>query len=206
MKPFEEKFKKVAQELENLDQEWSIEDVPHSYEKYLIHKNEVCSWSVHRKTAELLKFLVVAIKAKVILELGTSVGYSTLWLAWGAKITSGRVYTIELFEPKVKVAEKYFKKARLDKYIIQIHGEINEELDKWNRPVDFLFIDADKQNYLTYLNKLLPYLKKGGMVIADDVEYFAHLVQNFLTFVKNNQSLESLCLKIDYGLLLAIKK
>ncbi|NVM01589.1 MAG: class I SAM-dependent methyltransferase [Candidatus Helarchaeota archaeon] len=208
MNTFKENFKKIAKELENLDKEWSKDDIPAGYEKLLTHQNEIRPWSVHPNTAKLLKFFVVVTKAKVLLELGTSVGYSTLWLAWGAKITNGLVYTIELFEPKIKLAEEYFKKAKLDKYIIQIHGEISQELDKWTREVDFIFIDADKYNYLTYFKKMLPYLKKGGIMVADDVIIFTRYkeMRDFVEFVKNNQNLEIIRLNIENGLLIAIKK
>ncbi|MHA1380838.1 MAG: hypothetical protein ACTSRG_20930 [Candidatus Helarchaeota archaeon] len=57
--------------------------MPAGYEKLLTHHNEIWPWSVHRNTAKLLKFLVIITNIKVILELGTSIGYSTLWLGWG---------------------------------------------------------------------------------------------------------------------------
>lgn len=205
MMKFEENFEKVAKELEKLNQEWVIRGVSSNHKTWT-PKNKMWLWSVPRKTAELLKFLVVTTKAKTILELGTSAGYSTIWLAWGAKINNGKVYTIELFKPKIKLAKKFFKKAKLENYIIQIHGDIHQELDKWRKQVDFVFIDADKYGYLTYTKKILPYLKKGGLIVADNAVSHAHLMHDFLTFVKTNKNLESRLLEMNNGILLATKK
>ncbi|MFH1978304.1 MAG: O-methyltransferase [Candidatus Aenigmatarchaeota archaeon] len=206
MKDFEKKFDVVAQDLEKLTKEWVIEGIPKGHEKIWTPKNEVRLWSVPRSTAEFLKFLVVSSKSKTILELGTAAGYSTIWLAWGAKINGGKVYTMELFEPKIKMAAENFKKTGLEDSIVQIHGEIDKELDKWDKEIDFIFMDADKHNYLKYVKKLLPYLKKNGIIVADNAVDYADLMKDFLEFVENNSDLESILLKIDNGLLLAIKK
>jgi len=206
MDNFETNFEKVAKKLEKLSEEWKIKVIPKGHENIWTPKNEVKLWSIKRRTAELLKFLVVATKSKTVLELGTSAGYSTLWLAYGAKINGGKVYTIELFEPKIKLAQNHFKEAALSDYIVQIHGDINEELNKWNKPIDFVFMDADKHNYLDYAKKILPHLKKGGIIAADNAINYAHLIKDFLSFVKTNKDLESFILDLDDGLLLAVKK
>ena len=206
MKEFAKRFEKTFEELEKLDKKWIIKGIPKGHERIWAPKNEVKLWSIKRNTAELLKFLVVATKSKTILELGTSAGYSTLWLAYGAKINKGKVYTVELFEPKIKLAREHFKEAMLDDHIIQIHGEINKKLENWKRQVDFVFMDANKHEYLKYTKMILPHLKKGGIIAADNAINHAHLMKDFLEFIKNNKELESCVLNIDDGLLLAVKK
>jgi len=206
MKEFEKNFEKTIKELEKLDRKWIIKRIPKEHKDIWTPKNEVKLWSIKRSTAQLLKFLVVATKSKTILELGTSGGYSTLWLAHGAKTNRGKVYTIELFEPKIKLAKKHFKKAMLDDHIIQIPGEIKQELSKWNKKVDFVFMDANKHEYLKYTKMILPHLKKGGIIIADNAINHAHLMKDFLKFIENDKSLENCLVNIDDGLLLATKK
>lgn len=201
-----ENFEKTAQELEKLNKEFVIKGVPEGHEKIWVPNNEVRLWQVPRRTAELLKFLVLANKAKTVLELGTSAGYSAIWLAAGVKQTGGKVYTMELFEPKIKMAKENFEKAGVAEHVCQIQGEISEELDKWNQPVDFLFMDADKPNYLKYIKQVMLYLKPGAVIVADNAVDFAEYMQDFLEFIKQSKEFEGTVLDIDNGLLVAIKK
>jgi len=81
-----------------------------------------------KTTAELLEFLVITKNSKVILELGTSAGYSTIYLARGVKQTGGHIYTMETYKPKIEMAQKFFKQAQLTEYITQIEGDIHIEV------------------------------------------------------------------------------
>lgn len=206
MNAFDQKFEKVAKEIETLNKKYLIKGTPSGHENIWNPKRHVKLWIASRETAELLRFLVVNNEAKTILDLGTSVGYAALFLAYSAKITGGKVYTMELFEPKVKMAKRFFKKAKLDRYIIQIHSNIDEELKKWHRKVDLIFIDADKRKNLNYAKILLPYLREDGILVADDVVKMHRYTENFIKFIRNDKRLASFLLKIDRGLLLVTKK
>lgn len=206
MDNFSKNFESVVKEIENLNKKYRIKGTPSGHESIWNPKRHVKLWIASRETAELLRFLVVNNEAKTILDLGTSVGYAALFLAYGAKITGGKVYTMELFEPKVKMAERFFKKAKLDKHIVQIHGNIDQELKKWTRKVDLIFMDADKRKYFNYAKILLPYLRKDGILVADDVVKMHRYTENFIKFVSKDKEMGSFLLKIDRGLLLATKK
>jgi len=204
MKKFEQNFLKVCEELEKLDKTFLIKGVPEEYKKTCPLINEIKLWQIPRTSAKVLKAFALSNKSKVILELGTSSGYSALWLASATRQFDGKVYTIELAKPKVEIARKYFQKSKLDKYIEQIEGKISEVLEKWNKKVDFVFIDADKKNYLAYTKQFEPFLKSGSIIIADNALDCGHLMKDYLDYVSKSSRYYSFLLNIDNGLMISI--
>ena len=205
MENFEQNFLETCVELEKLDETFLIQGVPEEYKEIWVPNNEIKLWQIPRTSAEVLKSFALANKSKVILELGTSAGYSAIWLASAAREFNGKVYTIELTKPKIEMARKYFEKAKLDKFIEQIEGKISEVLEQWNKEIDFVFLDADKQNYLTYIKQFEPFLKKGSVVIADNASDFGHLMKDYLEYVSKSSKYFSFLLNIDHGLMISVK-
>lgn len=205
MENFEPNFLEVCTELEKLDETFLIKGVPDEYKEIWVPNNEIKLWQIPRTSAEVLKSFALANKSKVILELGTSAGYSAIWLASAVRQFDGKVYTVELAKPKIEMARKYFEKAKLDKFIEQIEGKISEVLGQWNKEIDFVFLDADKQNYLMYIKQFEPFLKKGSVIIADNVSDFGHLMKDYLGYVSQNSNYYSFLLKIDHGLMISVK-
>lgn len=170
-------------------------------------------WSVPRTTAELLEFMAVATKSKNILEIGTSAGYSTLYLAMGARYNKGRVNTIEKLKPKIKLAKSNFKKAKLNN-IDLLEGDAMEILKSGKiKKMDLIFLDADKENYGKYFELFMPLLKNGGFIIADNVFDYGHMMKDYLdkvlgTKLPNSQSdrrVISYTLPIDNGVIITRK-
>lgn len=205
MKKFDQNFLKVCEELEKLDKTFLIKEVPEEYSETWFANNEIRLWQIPRTSAKIIKFIALSNKSKVILELGTSAGYSALWLASAASQFQGRVYTIEIVKTKIKIAKKFFQKAKLDKYITQIEGEISEVLKKWTKKIDLVFIDADKTNYLAYIKQVEPFLKKGSVVIADNALDQKSLIKNYLNYVSHSSKYYSFLLRIDNGLMISVK-
>ncbi len=134
-------------------------------------------WSVPQKSAEVLRNLILLTGAQNILEIGTSGGYSTLHLASGTK---GTVHTIELLLEKVMLARDVFEKSSLEN-IHLIEGEAGVVLNNWQGgKLDFVFLDADKENYGKYLQLLLPNLKAEGLIVADNINDYGHLMEDYL--------------------------
>ncbi len=204
MKNFEKKFLKVAAELEEFCKSFVVKGVPEEYKGIWVPKNEIRAWAVPHRSAEVLRMFVLASKPKTILELGTSFGYSTIWLASGAREFGGKVYTIELTKPKIKKAAEFFKKSGLMRYIDQIEGEVSRVLVKWNKKIDFVFLDADKQNYLSYIKKMEPHFKKGTIIIADNATDFAPLMKSYLKYVTTSPCYHSYLLNVDNGLMISV--
>jgi len=203
----QQKAELILSNLEELNRSWVMHDVPriHSYGR-VPGEEEIRLWSVPRNTGEFLKFLVTAKSATTILEIGTSAGYSAIWLALGAIQTLGHVYTIDIFEPKVELARKHIGDADLDDWITILPGEARERTAEWQKEIDLLFLDADKENYLEYFRNLLPYLKSGALIVADNAVDYGFLMTDYINEVTNNDAVESYLLNVDNGLMLTVKK
>ncbi|MEA3430074.1 MAG: class I SAM-dependent methyltransferase [Nanoarchaeota archaeon] len=205
MNKTETTFLKVCEELENLDKTFLIKGVPEEYKEIWVPNNEIKLWQIPRTSGQILKAFVLSNKSKTVLELGTSAGYSTIWLASAASQFNGKVYTIELAKPKIEMAKRYFKKAELENYIEQIEGKISEVLNKWDKDLDLIFLDADKPNYFNYIKQFEPFLKIGSIIIADNASDFGHLMKDYLEYVTNNPKYYSFLLDIDHGLMISIR-
>lgn len=140
-------------------------------------------FNISRKTGEFLEKLVKEHKPKNILEIGTSNGYSTIWLAVAGDEVGAAVTTIETEQEKIDLAKENFKKAGL-KNIKIIKGPALEILPKLKQRFDFVFLDAVKSEYIDYLKLLLPKLKKPAIVTAHNIISAREKLKDYLEFVK----------------------
>jgi len=145
------------------------------------------------QTARFYHKLLSGIRAKTILELGTSTGYSTLWFADAMlqHTKNPKIITIEGNPVKVKMAQANFEAAGVSDFIRIRQGQIPDLLKKMpNTPrFDFVLIDADKENLIEYFDLVLPKTRIGGIIATDNVllprkyrrftsKYTRHIVQN----------------------------
>jgi predicted O-methyltransferase YrrM len=135
--------------------------------------------TVNRETGKLLHLFIKAKNPKTVLEVGTSIGYSTIWIA-SALSKDARLITLEKWPERSDLAEKFFKKAKLP--IELVEGDALETIPKLKRKFDIVFIDATKSQYLQYLKKVK--LKKHALIIADNAISHASKMQDFLEYVK----------------------
>ncbi len=168
---------------------------------------DIRSWQIPPSSAMLLRFLILATKSKVVLELGASVGYSTVWLGLAAKENNGHVYTTEILKDKAKIAKKNFKKADVEKVITLYEKPIFEVLKNWpkERKIDFVFMDADKQNYGEYLKLMYPLLNDGAMIVVDNVGDYPEHMEEFLKQTTTIEDAATYMLEIDHGMFLFVK-
>ncbi len=117
----------------------------------------------------LLRLLTETIGAKRVVEIGTSTGESGVWFALALRTTGGHLYTHEIDEERAKVAQENFQKAGVDKQITLILGDAHETVKQYKEPIDILFLDADKEGYIDYLDKLVPLIRPGGLIIAHNM-------------------------------------
>jgi predicted O-methyltransferase YrrM len=143
-------------------------------------------WNVAYADGQILHDLVVEKGFKNILEIGTSTGHSTIWLAWAAAKTGGRVITIEIDRGRHETALENFKKAGLDPYIDARLGDAHDLVKVLPGPFDFVFSDADKDWYPQYFRDLDPKIPVNGCFTAHNVlRYVAPGVQEFLDLVRS---------------------
>ncbi len=102
-------------------------------------------------------------------EVGTSTGHSTIWIAWALSKTGGKLITIEIHERRHKNALANLEKAGLSSFVDARLADAHELVPALEGPFDFAFIDADKDWYVRYFNWLLPALEVGGCFTAHNV-------------------------------------
>ena len=147
--------------------------------------------------------------AKNILEIGTSVGYSTIWFAEALRENLGtKIISLEQDSKKIERAKKNFVTAGVEQYVEILQGDALETLSKISNQkeslskFDFIFIDADKERYIQYFDMSLPLLKKGGVIGADNIVYperFNELMKDYVNHVKNIPNVRTVTIPIDNG-------
>jgi predicted O-methyltransferase YrrM len=157
------------------------------------------------ETGLFLGILLRALGARNILEVGTSNGYSTIWLADAARETGGHVTTIEAAADKAEMARANFARAGLAEHITVCLGNALDVLATHTGPFDLIFLDADRPNYLRYLELLLPLLRPGGLLVTDNVVSHAHELTDFLARLKMHPLLMSVTLPLGNGEELTLK-
>ena len=125
--------------------------------------------NVPPQDGRLLRILTESMNAKNVVEIGTSTGYSAIWFGLALQKTSGTLTTFEIDAQRAATARANFKRAGMADIITLIEGNAHNEVKKVKDPIDILFLDADKQGYVDYLNKLMPLIRPGGLVIAHNI-------------------------------------
>jgi predicted O-methyltransferase YrrM len=125
--------------------------------------------SVPEEDGRLLRILTESIGAKHAVEVGTSTGYSGLWILLALKRTGGRLTTYEIDRGRHELARQNFERAGLLKQATLVLGDAHIEITKLKDPIDLVFIDADKEGYPDYLNKLAPLTRPGGLIVAHNM-------------------------------------
>ncbi|OGA34355.1 MAG: hypothetical protein A3G80_03825 [Betaproteobacteria bacterium RIFCSPLOWO2_12_FULL_62_13b] len=125
--------------------------------------------SVPQSDGRLLRVLVEAIGAKRVVEVGTSTGYSGLWMLLGLMKTGGQLTTFEIDRGRHEAARQNYERAGLLKQARLVLGDAHVEITRLQGPIDFVFIDADKEGYHDYLQKLAPLVRPGGLIVAHNM-------------------------------------
>lgn len=116
----------------------------------------------------VLSLISKLIAPSLIVEIGTFTGYSTLCLAEGLS-SEGKIHTIDVNEELSDIQDKYFSKSSQSHQIVRHFGEALTIIPTLPNDIDLVFIDADKKNYPHYFDMILPKMKKGGVIISDNV-------------------------------------
>ncbi len=117
----------------------------------------------------LLRLLAEGMDAKNVVEIGTSTGVSGLWLSLALTSTGGRLTTFEIDARRAAQARSHFQEAGVAERVTVVEGDAHKNLGVVKGPVDLVFIDADKEGYPDYLARLLPLVRPGGILVADNI-------------------------------------
>lgn len=125
--------------------------------------------NVPEHDGRLLRIMTQAMDAKHVVELGTSTGYSGVWFGLALKATGGKLTTYEIDAGRAATARENFKQAGMEDIVTVVEGDAHEEVKKLTGTIDLIFLDADKEGYVDYLNTLLPLLRPGGVILAHNI-------------------------------------
>jgi predicted O-methyltransferase YrrM len=170
-----------------------------------MRRNNRTYLSVPVADGRMLRLLTEAVGAKHVVEIGTSTGYSGLWFAMALKATGGRLTTFEYDSGRAALARKHFEQAGVADIVTIVEGDAHEKVKSVRGPIDVVFIDADKEGYPDYLQKLLPLVRPGGLILAHNID-MAEVRDHYLKPVQANPDLETVEYLEGGGLSITLKK
>jgi predicted O-methyltransferase YrrM len=154
-------------------------------------KNQWGMWNVNADEGAFLRNQVVKVKAKHALEIGTSNGYSSIWIALGLRQTGGHLTTLEIDSARARLAQENFRAAGVESLITLRHGDALEEIPKLQGPFELVFIDAWKQDNIRYLEMVLPKVPPGGVIVAHNVTNERSLMEDFIERITTDPQLKT---------------
>ena len=156
------------------------------------------------ETGRFLALLAVNTPKGSMLEIGTSAGYSTLWLTLACETLDRRITTFELLPDKVSMAKETFRIAGVEQLVDLVEGDARQHLHKYDR-IAFCFLDAEKEVYEACYEKIIPRLVPGGVLVADNAINHQETLQPMLARAAADVRVDSLIVPIGKGELVCRK-
>jgi caffeoyl-CoA O-methyltransferase len=169
-------------------------------------------WNVPEYDGQQLHDIIIKNDYKNALEIGTSTGHSTIWIAWALSKTGGKIITIEIDEDRYNEALSNFEEAGLSKYIDARLADAHMLVKELAGPFDFVFSDADKDWYTNYFKDIYPKLAAGGCFTAHNISdgYWSRIrnsgTYKYYKYVKSLDNMETTLDSTGNGLSISYKK
>lgn len=172
-----------------------------------LEKTQKEFWNIPRKTGVLINMFIKMMNIQSVLEIGTSNGYSGLWITKALKETGGKLTTIEYYEKRQSIAIENFRKCGVLDIVRPIQGDACESIKALDEKekFDFVFIDANKREYVKYFELVKPHLTKKALVIADNIISHAEKVQTFIDAIEADKEFQSEIVEVPGGILIAYR-
>ena len=162
--------------------------------------------NITRDTGEFLSVLVQATSARRVLEIGTSNGYSTLWLASAVRATGGAVTTVEISDYKIGLARQNFSRSGLAACITLVQDDAGRVLERaGDASFDLVFLDAERPEYPGWWSHLKRVLRPGGLLVVDNATSHPEQMAPFVALVKADADFTTSLVPVGNGEFLAVK-
>ena len=162
--------------------------------------------NITRDTGEFLAVLVRATLARRVLEIGTSNGYSTLWLASAARAIGGSVTTVEKSPYKIDLSAANFGRSGLASYISQVHDDAGSVIERSpDGAFDMIFLDSERPEYPGWWPNLRRVLRPGGLLVVDNATSHPVEIAPFIALVKADPDFMTSLVPVGNGEFLAVK-
>lgn len=145
---------------------------------------------IRTQTQSLIKFLIKAHKPASILEVGTAVGFSALFM-WENADKNCKITTIENYDKRIPIAQENFKRAGAEDDITLVEGDAAEVLKNLEGQFDFIFMDGAKGQYINYLPDVTRLLKQGGILLTDNVLRDGDVCESRYAVTRRNRTIHS---------------
>jgi caffeoyl-CoA O-methyltransferase len=159
--------------------------------------------NVERETGRWLALLVRATNARELLEIGSSNGVSTIWLAAAARQNGGQVIGTEILPERVAEANRNLAEAGLDGVARVVAGEARATVASLPGPFDLVFIDAEKDDYVDHFAAVVDRVEIGGLILADNV--ISHDLSAYQAMLRSRSDVETVTVPIDRGVEFTVK-
>ena len=169
-------------------------------------------WNLDRNCANFLYNLILLKNAKNVLEIGTSNGYSGIWILKALEITKGKLTTIEFWEKRQRVARENFKvtkspcEPKIGSAIIVLEDLLSEIQNNKREKYDFVFIDANKKEYLSYFKLVNQMISDDGVILADNILSHKEKTAPYVEELYGNKNYSSQILEFGAGMMLSVRQ
>ncbi len=157
------------------------------------------------ETGLVLAALAATAPAGQMLEIGTSAGYSAMWLSFASREREDVLITFELLPDKVDLARETISKAGIEEFVELVHGDARGHLSSYDE-IAFCFLDAEKEMYEEFYDLIVPRLIPGGLLVADNTISHEKELADLLKKARKDKKLDALVLNVGKGLLLCTKR
>lgn len=189
-----EKVRKRMEHLEKIDSNDRIDGTPRLKRLRQIPP----------ETGKFISILAASAPEGDFIEIGTSAGYSTLWIALVCKLIGTKIITFELLEDKIKLAKETFYQTDMEDYIELIEGDARKYLKNYKN-IAFCFLDAEKEIYEECYDLVVPNMVNGGILIADNAINHYETLKPMINKALTDQRVDALVVPIGKGELLCRK-
>jgi predicted O-methyltransferase YrrM len=156
------------------------------------------------ETGKFISILAASAPEGEFIEIGTSAGYSTLWITLACKLIGNKIITFEILEEKIKLAKKTFQLTDMEDYVELIEGDARNYLKNYKN-IAFCFLDAEKEVYEECYDIIIPNMVKGGLLIADNAINHYETLKPMINKALSDQRVDALVAPIGKGELLCRK-
>lgn len=178
-----------------------------------LEKTRTDFWNLDRQSANFLNTLIKINNSKKVLEIGTSNGYSGIWILKALKETSGKLTTIEFWEKRQSVARKNFEtccpdvevEPKIGSAIVILEDMLDEIKQGKREKFDFVFIDANKKEYISYFKLIDEMLENNAIILADNILSHYEKVEDYVNLLFDRKDYQSQILDLGTGMMLSRK-
>ncbi len=181
--------------LEELDKEHRSSGAP----------DDVRLKQVPRETGKFLAIMASLAPGGTYLEIGTSAGYSALWISLACRLLGRKLVTIEVLEGKVQLARETFRTSGVEDIVQLIAGDGKERIDDHNA-IAFCFLDAEKDVYAECYEKIVPKMVKDGILVCDNVLSHKEILKGMVEHALGDERVDAMVVPIGSGELVCVKR